>query len=370
MEDAIFQQWDEFDDYNEDYNSLISKLNDENAFRSFGEGLLHFLQKKQPDLSIDSAIDFLETLCQENNVPVNDIACSNTLKKWFKGGPRPKKGDDSRKSMFALAFALKLNTEETAELFHKVYFDRAFDYRNEKEIIYYFCLHSNKAWQDACRLIEIADKTDSLSDDHTVFTSQIQQDIEMIKDESALLLYIAKHGHNRKKKNVSAQEVRKRLLSEANSLAKEESEQPEYTERFRGYNKESFNFTYEVITDMVVAGEKGTKTLFKNARLPKEIKSRFPEALTLSKKDPTYEELRKLTILLASYIFWFRMQQNGTPIDIDDYIEELNVFLDESGFSLVYYGNPYDWLFLYCTLSDRPLDTFRAILTEVLESEE
>ena len=104
--------------------------------------------------------------------------------------------------------------------------------------------------------------------------------------------------------------------------------------------------------------------------LPKEIKSRFPEALTLSKKDPTYEELRKLTILLASYIFWFRMQQNGTPIDIDDYIEELNVFLDESGFSLMYYGNPYDWLFLYCTLSDRPLDTFRTNLAEVLESEE
>ena len=41
----------------------------------------------------------------------------------------------------------------------------------------------------------------------------------------------------------------------------------------------------------------------------KEIKNRFPEAVTLSKKDPTYEELRKLIILLSSYIFWYKMQQ-------------------------------------------------------------
>ena len=32
MENALFKQWDEFDDYNEDYSSLIGKLNREDAF--------------------------------------------------------------------------------------------------------------------------------------------------------------------------------------------------------------------------------------------------------------------------------------------------------------------------------------------------
>ena len=32
MENALFEQWDEFDDYNEDYSSLIEKLNSENSF--------------------------------------------------------------------------------------------------------------------------------------------------------------------------------------------------------------------------------------------------------------------------------------------------------------------------------------------------
>ena len=52
---------------------------------------------------------------------------------------------------------------------------------------------------------------------------------------------------------------------------------------------------------------------------------------------------------------------------LDDYIEEINVHLNESGFSLMYYGNPYDWMFLYCALSERPLDTLRGLLADVLE---
>ena len=42
--------------------------------------------------------------------------------------------------MFAIAFALELNVEEVKYLFHNVYFDRAFDYRNYKEAVYYYCI--------------------------------------------------------------------------------------------------------------------------------------------------------------------------------------------------------------------------------------
>ena len=103
--------------------------------------------------------------------------------------------------------------------------------------------------------------------------------------------------------------------------------------------------------------------------MPKEIKNRFPEAATLSKKEPTYEELRKLIILLFSYVYWYKIQKSDTAPMIDDYISEVNVYLTDSGLSPIYYGNPYDWLFLYCSLADRPLDTFRGLLAEVLAEE-
>ena len=178
MENALFQQWDAFDDYNEDYTELIDVLNNEDSFRSFGDGLLVFLQRRNPQLTAESAIKYIDELCKKTGVSVGDIASANTLKSWFKGGPRPKKGEDSRRSIFALAFALQLTQNETAELFHKVYLDRAFDYRNANEIIYYFCLNNKKTWADANRLIASVKESDISVNDNTVYTLQIKTDIE------------------------------------------------------------------------------------------------------------------------------------------------------------------------------------------------
>ena len=369
MESKIFNQWDEFDNYNEDYSSLIDTLNGENTFRSFGDGLLLFMQKKKPNLTAETAVKLLDKLCLECKVPVKDIASANTLKSWFKGGPRPKKGEESRKSMFALAFALELTPAETAELFHKVYLDRAFDYRNADEIIYYFCLNNKKSWADAEGLISLSQGTNGDNNDHTVYTAQIRADIDLITDESELISYISKHRHNLEKANISAKKNLQDLISNAKTIAKTESESAEYDDIFKGSDKDSLNFLYEMVTSLSVSGDKGTKTLFKNARLPKEIKNRFPEAATLSKNEPTYEELRKMIILLFSYVYWYKIQKSDTTTMIDDYISEVDVYLTDSGLSPIYYGNPYDWLFLYCSLAERPLDTLRAILAEVLAEE-
>ena len=141
-------------------------------------------------------------------------------------------------------------------------------------------------------------------------------------------------------------------------------------EHFSGSDRNSSSFLYEVITGQSVSGEKGTKTLFKNSRLPKEIKNRFPEAGTFSKKEPTYEELRKLIILLFSYSYWYKVQYDSEYAednDIEDYISEIDSYLEDSGFSTMYYGNPYDWMFMYCSVSERPLDVFRGLLAIVLE---
>lgn len=389
MENALFLQWDDLDNCAENYSSLIASINHEDFFRTFGDGLLLFLQKKQPNLTAESAIKYIEKQCIHTGVLKTDIASANTLKNWFTGGPRPKKGDDSRMSMFALAFALQLSPADTAELFHKVYLDRAFDYRNEKEIIYYHCLSHNKSWTDANELIKRISERCHEADDYTIFTSQIKHEIDTLSDDESLISYITKHSHNLEKKSVAAKKIISDLIEKSKNTVEAETQlalmrkmteaahktkASLYTnlpqlEHFRNTDAQSLNHLYEVITNCSVRGAKGTKTLFKNARLPKEIKTRFPEALTLSKKDPTYEELRKLIILLASYNYWYCVQEEDETVDIDDYIAEVNVYLDESGLPLMYYGNPYDWLFLYCALSDSPLDIFRGVLSEVLTSE-
>ena len=164
------------------------------------------------------------------------------------------------------------------------------------------------------------------------------------------------------------------MLEKAKKHAIEEADQAGHEEDFiRAWKKEktaSINFIYSVITNLKPSAKRGTTTVFKNARLPKEIKNRFPEAGSFSEKAPTYESMRKMIIMLFSYDFWYQVQWENEEFELDDYISQLNALLNDCGFSLIYYGNPYDWMFLYCTLSEMPLDTFRDIISEVLNEEE
>ena len=372
MEEALWQKWSDYDT-DAEYASTIEFLNAEDGFRSFGDGLVALMQKKDPLMDIDKAIAHLTACCKKNGIDLSEIGSTNTLKSWFKGGPRPKKGEDSRDAMFALAFALEFTHDEAAELFHKVYLDRAFNFRNEKELVYYFCLANKKTWADAKRIISTIEH-DADGYDATLYTAAIQTDVDKFSNESELLAYIKTHRHNMEQNNVTAKKYLDKFLIQAKEYAIKEAELPEHEGQFDGAWKNektvSVNFMYALITDTTPSAKKGTTTVFKNARLPKEIKNRFPEAVSFSEKEPTYESIRKMIVMLFSYTFWYHVQWKQKDFDIEDYTEQLNALLYECGFSQLYYGNPYDWLFLYCTLSDKPLDVFRGMVYEVLNAEE
>jgi hypothetical protein len=57
-------------------------------------------------------------------------------------------------------------------------------------------------------------------------------------------------------------------------------------------------------------------------------------------------------------------------IFLDDYLAPLDALLFECGFSQMYPGNPYDWVFLFCSINSRPLDVFRGLMAEVLNEDE
>ena len=216
MEEMLWQQWDEYDS-TEEYISTIEFLNSEEGFRSFGEGLVSLMKKKDPSMDTEKAIAYLTSCCKKNGVEMSEIGSTNTLKSWFRGGPRPKKGEDSRDSMFALAFALNFTTDETAELFHKVCLDRAFNFRNEKELIYYFCLSNGKSWEVAKQIIESVDHT-AESCDAILYTSIIQDDVDGFSNENELLSYIKAHRHNMEQNNLTAKVIWKNCFPKQKNM--------------------------------------------------------------------------------------------------------------------------------------------------------
>ncbi len=364
-EEAIYNKWSEFDNSDEDYSEIIDYLNSRD-FRTFGDGLSAVILPKAN--SGESAIDCLKRSCKEKEIDIiNELASINTIKSWFSGGERPKKGEESRRKMFVIAFALALTVDETAYLMQKVFLDRAFNPRNPKEVIYYYCIEKSYSLAYANEMVSKIHIDDTEHEDKTLYTELLASITGRVKNDDELTDYINSHPHNFSISNVAAKKAVAEYVAKAKACVVKEIESPAYDDIKYGKNIDSINFMYETIIGQSVTGEKGTKTIFKNAELPKEIKVNFPEAATFSKKEPSYDELRKMLIVLFSYWFWYNVQAKEESADIDDYTEQLNDLLFRSGLPAVYPGNPLDWMFCYCTLQDYPLDTFRTIIADVLE---
>ena len=78
----------------------------------------------------------------------------------------------------------------------------------------------------------------------------------------------------------------------------------------------------------------------------------------------SHVKLRRILILLAFYRFWVKLaidRRNYEVIDHDSdrFLEHINQLLDESGYPELYYGNPFDWIFLYSSNMYLPLSAFR-----------
>ena len=373
-------------DENEDFSKVIDFLNSEEGFQPFGKRLAAFIAKTLQLNATDfkTIKDALEKQRETTGVDISEIASDGTLRNWFDKGTSRKKGDDTRQHMFALAFVLRLSVDDTKKLFHKIFLDRAFNYRNEKEVIYYFCLKNNKSWADAKRMIAEVESMTIDTSDHTQLTNVIVQNVDVMSDEKMLLAYIRENGHNFEKNSVTAKEKFSYYLEQAKKLAKEEVNAirkdeedmlvDEYGNEKRGkksysgkwINRFSNNFLYEIITGIGVECDKGTKTVFKNAELPKEIKQRFPEAITFGKEDMTSEEYRKAIVLLFSYYVWYKAEYIQRDYGFDDYYYELDDLLDKCNLPNLYFGNPFDWLFLFCSQDESPLYIFREILSKAL----
>ena len=395
-------KWGIYDTSEDEYSEIIEYLNS-SGFRTFGEGLTAIISQRVNEG--ETILECLKRCFKEKDIDIKELGSPNTPKNWLGGGERPKKGEDSRRKMFVLAFALGLTINETAYLLQRVFLDRAFNPRNYKELIYYYCIENNLSLAKADEMISSVHFSSEIAADKTEYTRVLASVVNQSKSDLEIIDYINSHPHNFSINSVTAKEkVENYLIRAKNAVWGEINvEYPQYIEypqykkisyseyiagevnrenliisdvysdTIKGKDITSVNFMYEMIFGQLITTNAGTeKSLFKNAYLPKEISVSFPTPQIFSKlhKDPTYDELRKILILLFSYCFWYNIQKNNDYADIEDYSAQLNDLLTECGLPTLYPGNPFDWLFCFCTMTDSPLDTFRAVIAEVLEKEE
>ena len=51
--------------------------------------------------------------------------------------------------------------------------------------------------------------------------------------------------------------------------------------------------------------------------------------------------------------------------DADECLGQINHYLADAGYTELYYGNPYDWIFLFAMYDEYPLPTFREYIAEL-----
>ena len=374
-------------------------------FRTFSEGLTKLIHKNGFRGNVDSVsekADYLYKKCIESGT---NITVKATVKKWF-SGTFPNYSNKSREYMHEICFALNAPLEDVYWFFSHVYFERAFNCHIVKEAVYYYSFKKGYSFAKAKELIKHVDEIVSNQniDDTTVFTSDIKDELDRINTDTDLFEYFVKNGGRFKSWNKKAFEVinaftdsfidRKGIRDDKKEIDKlkklknyskpqintkncslvikellhDNSAELVYSDHFKKKHIDSIDFMLYGI----LFYPSGIK---RDADAPQIVKCSFPNKEDFSKflknhdTSTSYDAVRKILVLFKFYDFWCRvkLEEIIIPKDYDKFdlfVQEMKDLLLECGYEELYWGNPYDWMFLYSSRTDSPLDTFRGMLDD------
>lgn len=325
-----------------------------------------------------------------------EISFGSKNTNWFSGERPPKKSEDARNKLYKIAFAMELNVKQTEELFCKVYFDRPFDLREPAEYIYWYCLNNSFTYQLAEKMISeywVSKEVEKRENEEVFETVFLKEQLINQGEwgEKNVISFMLEHPYNFSVHNKKANEIKKILIEqimvtkkEVNDIKKgdydnvkscigiEIKNTRKQIEFYKGKQISSIQFMLDFIIYM---GDDTTEYTRIPNEVIRDIGINFPFRRNIyTKTNPTYDELRKMIILLFFYksCIEFRYIFSKTYENYDfykEFISSVNDILFECGLPLLYLGNPLDWLFAFCAKEKEPLETFRFYMNEILEIE-
>lgn len=394
-----------------------------NTFHKFSDSLDDFLRNHgyAGDINdITGKTDFVKRSFEKSGIPV-----PRGIREWYIKG----KGI-SRTTAFQICFAFRLNKDETDDFFRRVMMTKSFDCHVMEEAVYYYCICNGKDYGEvdlllqASPLNQIPDITKSqmIFDGDILFTSSIMKEIDQFKSGEELLTYfrknVEKFGYNHAAATDEIQKLWREIKNKEKGFAdkekiriqrciiktEEERSVSEILRQIMGLDeveevKKNANTENKPL--FVLKSDRSIKPLLgNNPLLPEIAQKQFPNRQTLEKilkgKHVEPESIRKTMILTYFYYFWIKkaLQEEGkeqtennsnttsmikqlnmmayqaAPGDDGRFIDNMNSRLLEVGYPELYSGNPYDWIFVYCSMSEEPLTVFREFIHEMyLENE-
>lgn len=299
-----------------------------------------------------------------------------------------------RHKLFQISFALEMTIEETNMFLTKILCEQGYNFRNEEEIIYYFCRKNNISYDRATELIEIVSNIEDNKklEDKDIYTKHFKKEVEVINSEEELLDYIKKNKHNFKGFSKTAKEKFIEALNTALELAK-------LKENFKNMNKDKLE---QVMLDGYPRGEKKYGEDEKECRKEFEsvkgsrIKDILDNITKRDKMDAIIKDKRAVTrkdLIFLNFFnravlsngeervvhdgkygeeskYYFDLAQNNPIENMKSFREEMDDILMEVSMGKLYIPNRFDNFILLSLCYDKPLEYFADLIEESFEDKE
>lgn len=368
-------------------------------FRGFDDALTEFIVEHGytgPSSDVIAKAQFLR-----DRFKAEGIKLPRDLKKWFV----PVKKLD-RDTLYQVCFAFGLTVSETEDFFRRIYCARAFDCHTVKEAVYYYCIKNNRSYAEASQIIEQIPKPQNVKTlpegDAVLYTQTIVHQLDEISDPEKLIQYITSNIDSFSYNNATASKYVQTLwndISKPDGKAAKEAGRKRWMVNYEFYGEEdaadkrvlvSEDTSTWTILSQILGLTKGTEKEYatkydrsllsafdKNTLMPLKAAYCFPsrqniEKIVRGELVGDHEVMRKLLILLKFYDFWADIDNTSPHAqgdekhpDAERCLYEIDKWLADAGYPVLYAGNPYDWAFMWSLNSDDPLEAFRTYMGEV-----
>lgn len=369
----------------EDDNFIEEPLQVAQLFRPFSEGATEFIRNHgfTGDVAdIDAKVAFIRAAFEKA-----DMTPPREVKEWFLGQPV------KRDTVFQLCFAFGLDGNETDDFFRRIYTkERSFDCHQLQEAIYYFCMNNALTYADALDIQSRVPLVGNRHNGEVVYTGSIISDLNDLETKEDLIAYLNENIDKFTDSNVTAYETIRQLWELAAGsdglLIQERQSLPSMLDDHMTGKKSKVRSSekgvkpWDAYLAILQLDKKDVKRLETDRsikpileKLHADAQDSFPDRQGIDKilrgEHVSYERVRKWLVLLTFYVYWDRKaikagNYDAEGDDANRCIVSMNQHLMDAGYSELYVGNPYDWIFLFAAKSEAPLYTFRYIWNELL----
>ena len=355
-------------------------------FRPFSEAITEFITEHGyagDQTDIDAKVAFIRSVFSAAHMDA-----PREIREWFANQPI------KRETAFQICFAFGLDGVGTDDFFQRIYArERSFNCHDIQEATYYFCLNNGLSWADALDIQSQVPFTGTEeSDGEVVYTGSIITELNQLETKEEMISWLKENRSKFSSSNVTAYHNIRLLWQQTagvNGLLIREREKlssllddPVTGQQTRLRIGKDGLKPWDAYLAILQLDKKSVKELDTDRsikpileKLHDQVQDSFPDRQGIDRilrgEHVSYERVRKWLILLTFYTFWARLaiskgKYEADRRDTNRCFSAMNQFLVESGYPELYAGNPYDWIFLYASQCDAPLEIFRMIWQELL----